>query len=152
MRALRMGRDLAERHDVGPGADLAPLLRAVGAEVIPWRFTGRVREVIYEGAIGIDDALPETWKRWLTAHAVGHHLLHAGASLYLASWQWVNRVKAERQAEEFAAGLLIPPGAERNAGENAVAVRCGVPIEKARWALARLAEAGDPLSGSSILL
>ena len=143
MRALGMGRALAERHGVEPGGDLAPLLRAVGAEVIPWRFTGRVREVIFEGAIGIDDALPERWKRWLTAHAVGHHLLHAGASLYLASWQWVNRVKAERQAEEFAAGLLIPAGAARNAGENAVAVRCGVPVEKARWALARLAEDGE---------
>ena len=143
MRALRMGRDLAERFDLEPGADLAPLLRSVGAEVIPWRFTGRVREVIYEGAIGIDDTLPETWKRWLTAHAVGHHLLHTGASLYLASRQWVNRVKAERQAEEFAAGLLIPAGAARNAGENAVAVLCGVPVEKARWALSRLAEEGE---------
>lgn len=142
MRALRMGRDLAERCALNPGADLAPLLRSVGAEVIPWRFTGRIREVIYEGAIGIDDALPERWKRWLTAHAVGHHLLHSGASLYLASRQWVNRVKAERQAEEFAAGLLIPSGAAANAGENAVAARCGVPLEKARWALALLAEEG----------
>ena len=50
MRALRMGRDLAERHALESGADLAPLLQSVGAEVIPWRFTGRVREVIYEGA------------------------------------------------------------------------------------------------------
>ena len=143
MRALRIGRDLAERSAVEPGGDLAPLLRELGLEVIPWRFTGRVREVIFEGAIGIDDALPETWKRWLTAHAIGHHLLHTGASLYLASRQWVNRVKAERQAEEFAAGLLVPAGVARNAGENAVAVRCGVPREKARWALDRLAEARE---------
>ena len=143
MRALRIGRDLEERHAVEPGGDLAPLLRELGLEVIPWRFTGRVREVIFEGAIGIDDALPETWKRWLTAHAIGHHLLHTGASLYLASRQWVNRVKAERQAEEFAAGLLVPAGVARNAGENAVAVRCGVPHEKARWALDRLADAGE---------
>ena len=143
MRALRIGRDLAERNGVEPGGDLAPLLRELELEVIPWRFTGRVREVIFEGAIGIDDALPETWKRWLTAHAIGHHLLHTGASLYLASRQWVNRVKAERQAEEFAAGLLVPAGASRNAGKNAVAVRCGVPREKARWALDRLAESGE---------
>ena len=143
MRALRIGRDLAEQSGVEPGGDLAPLLSELGLEVIPWRFTGRVREVIFEGAIGIDDALPETWKRWLTAHAIGHHLLHTGASLYLASRQWVNRVKAERQAEEFAAGLLVPANAARNAGENAIAVRCGVPHEKARWALDRLAESRE---------
>ncbi len=143
MRAFRLGRDLAERHAIQPGGDLSPLLRSLGLEVVPWRFRGRLREVIFEGAIGIEESLPENWQRWLTAHAIGHHALHTGTSLYLASWQWVNRVKAERQAEEFAAGLLLPPQAMNGVGEARLAARCGVPREKARWALERLGPAGD---------
>ena len=131
MRAFRLGRDLAERHAVQPGGDLSPLLRSLGLEVEPWRFRGRLREMIFEGAIGIDESLPENWQRWLTAHAIGHHALHTGTSLYLASWQWVNRVKAERQAEEFAAGLLLPPQAMNGVGEVRLA---------ARWALERFGD------------
>ena len=135
MRAFRLGRDLAERYAIQPGGDLTPLLQGLGLEVEPWRFRGRLREVIFEGAIGIDESLP--------AHAIGHHALHTGTSLYLASWQWVNRVKAERQAEEFAAGLLLPPQAMNGVGEVRLAARCGVPREKARWALEKLGPAGD---------
>ena len=140
MRAFRLGRNLAERHAIQPGGDLGPVLRSLGLEVVPWRFRGRLREVIFEGAIGIDASLPENWQRWLTAHAIGHHSLHTGTSLYLASWQWVNRVKEERQAEEFAAGLLLPPDAMVGVGEARLVVRCGVPREKARWALEKLGE------------
>ena len=138
MRAFRLGRDLAEHHAIQPGGDLGLVLQSLGLEVVPWRFRGRLREVIFEGAIGIDESLPENWQRWLTAHAIGHHMLHTGTSLYLASWQWVNRVKAERQAEEFAAGLLLPADAMVGVGEVRLAARCGVPREKARWALERL--------------
>ena len=141
MRAFRLGRDLAERHAIQPGGDLDPVLRGLGLEVVPWRFRGRLREVIFEGAIGIEESLPEDWRRWLTAHAVGHHMLHTGTSLYLASSQWVNRVKAERQAEEFAAGLLLPLSAMNGVGEARLAARCGVPREKARWALEKFGPA-----------
>ena len=143
MRAFRLGRDLAERHAIQPGGDLDPVLPSLGLEVVPWRFRGRLREVIFEGAIGIDESLPDNWQRWLTAHAIGHHALHTGTSLYLASWQWVNRVKAERQAEEFAAGLLLPPQAMNGVGEVRLAARCGVPREKARWGLEKFGPAGD---------
>ena len=143
MRAFRMGRDLAERHAMQPGSDLDPVLRSLGLEVVPWRFRGRLREVIFEGAIGIDESLSESWQRWLTAHAIGHYALHTGTSLYLASWQWVNRVKAERQAEEFAAGLLLPPKAMAGTGEVRLAARCVVPREKARWALEKFGNAGS---------
>ncbi len=142
MRAFQRGRSLAEREGVDDAADLTPLLSSLGLEVVPWRFDGRVREVIFEGAIGVDETLPEDWRRWLTAHAVGHHLLHTGTSFYLATWQWVNRVKAERQAEDFAAGLLASPRAVADAGEATVARRCAIPREKARWLLANLGALG----------
>ncbi len=135
-----MGRSLACSSGLDAPADLSPLLRRLGLEVVPWRFAGRVREVIIEGAVGIDDRLPPAWVRWLTAHAIGHRLLHTGTSLYLESWQWVNRVKAERQAEEFAAGLLLPIAAGTVAGSRTLAARCGIPEPKAAWAAALLEE------------
>ena len=142
MRAFAVGRALALSAGLEPPADLAPLLGRLGLEVVPWRFEGRVREVIIGSAVGIDERLPEPWARWLTAHAVGHRLLHTGTSLYLESWQWVNRVKAERQAEEFAAGLLLLADAGRFAGSRTVASRCGIPELKAAWALALDATGG----------
>ena len=138
MRAFDLGRSLAKRHAIDASSDLTPALRSLDLEVIPWRFEGRIREVIFQNAIGIDAGLSDPWQRWLTAHAIGHHLLHAGTSLYLASWQWVNRNKDERQAEEFAAGLLVPPSAMANAGEITLAHRCHIPREKARWMLTNL--------------
>ena len=138
MRAFDLGRSLAKRHAIDASSDLTPALRSLDLEVIPWRFEGRIREVIFQNAIGIDAGLSDAWQRWLTAHAIGHHLLHAGTSLYLASWQWVNRNKDERQAEEFAAGLLVPPSAMANAGEITLAHRCHIPHEKARWMLSNL--------------
>ena len=55
----------------------------------------------------------------------------------------MNRVKAERQAEEFAAGLLLPPKAMAGAGEVRLTARCVVPREKARWALEKFGNAGS---------
>ena len=109
MIALQKGLETARTLPGGPPLDLAPLLERLDLEMLRWRFQGRLREVIIEGIIGIDERLPSPWVRWLTAHAIGHHLLHTGTWLYLDSWQWVATLKAERQAEEFAAGLLMPP-------------------------------------------
>ena len=76
MIAFERGRKMAIEHCLEEPADLKPLLTHLGIEVVPWRFSGRVREVVLEGHIGIDDRLSEAWCRWLTAHAIGHHLLH----------------------------------------------------------------------------
>ncbi len=144
MHAFAMGRSLACSSGLDAPADLSPLLRRLGLEVVPWRFAGRVREVIIEGTVGIDSRLSPVWVRWLTAHAIGHHLLHTGTSLYLETWQWVSRVKAERQAEEFAAGLLLPATAGRSTGGRMLAARCGIPLPKAAWAAELLGATSGP--------
>jgi len=135
MIAFERGRALAAEFNLDPPADLRRILESLAIKVIPWRVGGRIREVIIEGRIGIDDRLGGPWTRWLTAHALGHHLLHTGTSLYLESWQWVGKLKAERQAEEFAAGLLC-------VGDNApvmtprgLARRAGIPEAKADLAI-----------------
>lgn len=135
MIGLKLGWQLARTLETKPPLDLLPLLERLDLEVTRWRFQGRLREVIGDGVIGIDDRLPDPWVRWLTAHAIGHHLLHTGTWLYLAAWQWVNRFKAERQAEEFAAGLLVPPKPPWPAlGSITMAHRLGIPECKAAWA------------------
>jgi hypothetical protein len=144
MRAFDAGRREAERVGLEPGGSLRPLVQALGLEVVPWRFAGRVREVIVDRVIGVDADAPRPWARWLVAHAVGHHLLHTGSSLYLDSWRWVERNKAERQAEEFAAGLLLAP-LVASPSPVTLARRAVVPVPKAEWAWGLLAGAPDGL-------
>ena len=140
MIGFRSGQEMARALAPTTPVDLSPLLDRLGLEVLAWRFRGRLKEIIMEGVIAIDSRLPSPWVRWLTAHAIGHHALHTGAWLYLDSWQWVNRRKAERQAEEFAAGLLVPAGSSPMApGPGALAARLGIPREKAAFALDLLA-------------
>ena len=141
MIAFERGRQMAIECELEQPADLNPLLTRLGIEVVSWCFNGRVREVVIEGHIGIDDRLSEPWSRWLTAHAIGHHLLHTGASFYLESWQWVNRVKAERQAEEFAAGLLAPIATGRVVTARGLARRTRIPEPKAEYLLDLLSRA-----------
>ena len=52
--------------------------------------------------------LTRRWKRWYMAHCLGHHFLHAGNQLWLRKkdeWWWRRQ---EREADEFAAYLLMP--------------------------------------------
>ena len=141
MIGFRSGRELAQTLVDTIPLDLSPLLDRLGLELVRWRFRGRLKEVVMDGVITVDDRLPEPWARWLTAPAVGHHLLHTGTWLYLDSWQWANRRKAERQAEEFAAGLLVPgDGLWAAWGAEALAARLGIPEEKAAFALGVLAK------------
>jgi len=134
MIALQRGLEMAHTLHGPLPLDLSPLAQRLGLEIVPWRFRGRLREVIVDAVIGIDDRLPSPWVRWLTAHAIGHHLLHTGTWLYLDSWQWVARVKAERQAEEFAAGLFMPSTPALLAlGPATLARRLGIPEAKALW-------------------
>jgi hypothetical protein len=135
MIAFERGRSLAAEYNLDPPADLRPLLESLSNDLIPWRFGGRLREVVIESRIGIDDRLSGSWTRWLTAHALGHHLLHTGTSLYLESWQWVGKLKAERQAEEFAAGLLCAGETSTIVTPRGLARRAGIPEAKAVLAI-----------------
>jgi hypothetical protein len=105
--------------------DLRRLAAELGLEVVSFPFAGRIKEVIIRRTIGVQPGLPRPWFRWYVAHAMGHHLMHVGTSFYLASWQWVNHAKAERQAEEFAAWLVGGPD-----GWGCAISDLGIPAEK----------------------
>ncbi len=117
-------QELWERHGLSVPVDLRRLVAELGLEVVTFPFRGRIEEMIVERVIGVRPGLSRPWFRWYVSHAIGHHLLHAGTSLYLESWQWASRAKAERQAEEFAAHLLAGPA------DNAAAWEMGIPAEK----------------------
>ncbi len=134
MRAFDQGREAAKRASASP-ADPAAVAAALGVEVVHWPFSGRILEVVLEGVVALRQGLPPAWERWLIAHALGHHLLHTGAAFHLDGWRWVGRFKAERQAEEFAAGLFAPPGAWTLNGAAALARRLRLPEQKVEYAL-----------------
>ena len=134
MRAFDQGREAAKRA-AGSPTDPAAVAAALGVEVVRWPFSSRILEVVLEGVVALQQGLAPAWERWLIAHALGHHLLHTGAAFHLDGWQWVSRFKAERQAEEFAAGLFAPPGAWTLSGAAALARRLRLPEQKVEYAL-----------------
>ena len=134
MRAFERGREEAKRA-TGPPADPAVIAAALGVEIVRWPFSGRIMEVAIDGVVAIQQRLSPAWERWLIAHALGHHLLHTGAAFHLDGWKWVSRFKAERQAEEFAAGLFTPPDAWALKGPTALARRLRLPESKVEFAL-----------------
>ncbi len=94
MTGLKLGLQLARTLETKPPLVLAPLVERLGLEVIRWRSQGRLREVVVDGVIGIDDSLSDPWVRWLTAHAISHHRPVAGlqkrkhvAELHASPWE-----------------------------------------------------------------
>lgn len=150
----------------------------LGARVVPEvAFTEAVREVYVArptgkgvaGYIGLQKGLSASWRRWLTAHALGHHVLHPTANhLYLAACDDRYRInRHEREAETFAGWLMFGALDRRPVGvqdEMDLAVAADLPLTVTiRWCrlvalppypvadLARddvdLAAAPEPVSG-----
>ena len=137
-----MAARIWREHNLRTPVDLRALTRSLGLRVVEFPFSGRLKEVIIDGVIGVRPGLPRAEFRWLVAHATGHHLLHVGASFYLESWQWVNRAKAERQAEEFAACLLGGPH-----GWRFTAQELAIPESKLPLVAELTREVPSPLMG-----
>ena len=109
MLAAEKAKALHERH---PGmcipVDMEKLVKAEGCELIEWQFLSPVKEVKHGRWIGIAEGLELNERRYLAAHALGHHLLHCGNQLWFRDWQETSVLKQEREADEFAAHLLVP--------------------------------------------
>ena len=84
--------------------------------------------------IAIADRFEPEWWRWVVAHAVGHGFLHVG------NQYWIQRHTDlehgfEREAEDFAFGLLVDPREAEDEGyvySWQVAEHFGVPDERVR--------------------
>ena len=68
----------------------------------------RFRELFVPPVIFIPVDFTPVERRSLLAHALGHHYLHDCNQVWLRGFDRIWNWKQERQAEEFAAWLLIP--------------------------------------------
>ncbi len=109
------------------------------ARVLGFSIERRPLLVLEEMRVGdyimVADRLEPWWQRWVVAHAIGHCVLHPG------NHHWIRRHTDdlahafEREAEDFAYGLLVDPAEEAEEGLNSsweVAKHFGVPIEVLR--------------------
>ena len=74
------------------------------------------------------------WKRWCTAHAIGHLLMHPGNHLWIRRHTGLAN-KYEREAEDFAQALLLDAGEVIEQGFTRswqIAEYFGVPEEVVR--------------------
>lgn len=143
MQAAEKAKALHERH---PGmsipVDMEKIAETEGCKLVEWRFLSPVKEVKHGRWIGIAKGLDENERRYLVAHALGHHLLHCGNQLWFRDWQETSVVKQEKEADEFAAHLLIPENELEKLGKPAaweIAEYFGVPEEIAASRLRQFA-------------
>ena len=89
------------------GNDLFRISEAFDLTIIEEELKGRLKEVYFGDSIVIRKDLSEEEKRELIAHALGHHLMHAGNHLSMQNRVYSFGNYHERQANVFAAYLLI---------------------------------------------
>ena len=90
------------------GNDLEMIISDLGLIVLEEELAGRLSEVYFGDAIVVRRDLPRAVKRELVAHAIGHHLMHAGNHLTLQDNTYSFGNYHEKQANVFAAWLLVP--------------------------------------------
>jgi len=90
------------------GCDLERIARELDLIVLEEELEGRLSEVYFGDAIVVRSDLPRAVKRELVAHAIGHHLMHAGNHLTLQGNTYSFGNYHEKQANVFAAWLLVP--------------------------------------------
>lgn len=101
IKGEQLRRELRLRGRVDAEAVAARL----GLEVHPWPFKV-LQEMQVDGVIAVAQRLDPPWRRWVTAHAMGHWLLHPGNHLRLRRHMQVSGA-VEQEAEEFARALLV---------------------------------------------
>ncbi|MHB8871962.1 MAG: ImmA/IrrE family metallo-endopeptidase [Thermoleophilia bacterium] len=90
------------------GSDLDRITDSLGLSVMYEEMNGRMKEFYFRGAIVVREDLATREKRELIAHALGHHLFHAGNHLAMQKRIYSFGNYHEKQANAFAACLLIP--------------------------------------------
>lgn len=132
-RARRRAGSLRRRLGLCGRVDVVEVAGALGLEV--WLRDFEVqKEMQIDGNIAVARRLGPEWRRWVTAHAIAHRLMHPGNHLELRAHTELPR-PWEREAEEFAHALLIDEEealAEGFVYAWEVAEHFGVPAELVR--------------------
>lgn len=91
------------------GTDLESITDGLGLSVIyNDKLVGRMKEYYFRGKIVVRADLSVREQRELVAHAICHHLLHAGNHLSMQKRIYSFGNYHEKQANVFAACLLMP--------------------------------------------
>jgi Zn-dependent peptidase ImmA (M78 family) len=90
------------------GRNLDKIAENLDLIVLEENLEGRLSEVYFGDAIVVRKDLPKAVKDELVAHAIGHHLMHAGNHLTLENNTYSFGNYHEKQANVFAAWLLVP--------------------------------------------
>ena len=107
--AVEKAQELHKRHSgMSIPVDIERLAIAEGCELVEWPFLAPVKEVKCYRWIGIAQGLSGRERRHLIAHALAHHFLHCGNQLSFHQRRQGAPVKQEREAETFAAHILMP--------------------------------------------
>ena len=102
-RAQRRGAALRRELGLRGQVDVEAVAAGFGLGVRPWHFDVQT-EMTMGGEILIAERLSPEERRWETAHAIGHRLLHRGNHLEQPKHV---RQRHEREADDFAHELLI---------------------------------------------
>ena len=129
-RAQRKARELRRKLKLSGRVDAEAVASILGLEVVSWPL--EVQEEMQMGHyIGVADRLDSRWRRWVIAHAIGHHQLHSGNHLWIRDHTSLGSL-FEREAEDFARALLMDVDEAMVEGLNEVwevAEHFGVPQE-----------------------
>ena len=139
MRANLEAEKFRRKHGLSGWVDVIALAHKLGLEVYERAMPAdELHEVIFKTNIAVSEELSEPEQRWAIAHGIGHFIMH---SRFNHVWLRANSGmadKLERQAEDFAHGLLIDLDEAWDEGLKTVreiAEYFGVPSERA-WAQA----------------
>lgn len=102
--AVRKAKEIYQKY----GNDVEKIASALGLEILEEEMEGNVKEIYWGDCITIKEGLPEPERRELLAHAICHHLLHAGSHYHASFKKYSFGNYHEKQANVFAAFLLIP--------------------------------------------
>jgi Zn-dependent peptidase ImmA (M78 family) len=106
-RAFERAEETYRRYGTTSPALIA---RALGLRVLEEALEGRLREIYFGDSIVIRRDMSPAEKREMTAHALGHHLMHAGNHFAMQNCVYSFGNYHEKQADVFAACLLVPKG------------------------------------------
>lgn len=130
-RAIERGLALRQELELRGQVDTQAVADCLELVVRHSRF--RVFEEMRLGNfIAVADRLEPEWRRWTVAHAIGHGFLHVGNQFWIRRHTDLGR-GFEREAEDFAFGLLVDPreaAAEGCIHSWEVAEYFGVPDER----------------------
>ena len=101
--AQRRGADMRRQLGLRGRVDSEAVAASLGLSVRPWWMEVQT-EMMMNGEILVAERLGPEERRWETAHAIGHRLLHRGNHLELPEHQ---RRRNEREAGQFACALLV---------------------------------------------